>query len=159
MDILDNDIINLWQTLNKNNVLYIMVGGFATTIYGGSRITQDVDIWIKDTLANRQQLRKSLNELGYGDFEELETTQLIAGFSSIYLGSGIELDLMTSLKAFEQKEFDDCYISSTKAEIENVIVPFLHINQLIKEKETSARTKDLLDVEELKAIINQTQKQ
>lgn len=25
MDILDNDIINLWQTLNKNNVLYIMV--------------------------------------------------------------------------------------------------------------------------------------
>lgn len=159
MDILDDDIINLWQTLNKNNVLYIMVGGFATTIYGGSRITQDVDIWLKDTLANRQQLRKSLNELGYGDFEELETTQLVAGFSSIYLGSGIELDLMTSLKAFEQKDFDNCYTSSTKAEIENVIVPFLHINQLIKEKEATARIKDLLDVEELKAIINQTQKQ
>ena len=159
MDILDDDIINLWQTLNKNNVLYIMVGGFATTIYGGSRITQDVDVWIKDTLENRQQLRKSLNELGYGDFEELETTQLIAGFSSIYLGSGIELDLMTSLKAFEQKDFDHCYLSSTKAEIENVIVPFLHINQLIKEKEATARTKDLLDVEELKAIINQTSEQ
>lgn len=97
--------------------------------------------------------------MGYGDFEELETTQLIAGFSSIYLGSGIELDLMTSLKAFEQKDFDDCYTSSTKAEIENVIVPFLHINQLIKEKEATARTKDLLDVEELKAIINQTSEQ
>lgn len=91
MDILDNDIINLWQTLNKNNVLYIMVGGFATTIYGGSRITQDVDLWIKDTLENRQKLRKSLNELGYGDFEELETTQLIASFSSIYLGVVLSL--------------------------------------------------------------------
>lgn len=54
---------------------------------------------------------------------------------------------MTNLKAFEQKEFDNCYLSSTKAEIENVIVPFLHINQLIKEKEATARTKDLLDVE------------
>lgn len=158
MDLLDDDILNLWRTLNKNNVQYIMVGGFATTIYGGSRITQDVDVWIKDTLQNRKQLRLSLYELGYGDFEELETTQLIAGSNSIYLGSGIELDLMTSLKAFEQKDFDECYITSTKAEIENVIVSFLHINQLIKEKEATARTKDLLDLEELKAIINQMSK-
>ncbi|MCX6210326.1 MAG: hypothetical protein NTZ59_12720 [Bacteroidetes bacterium] len=153
MDILDDDIIKLWKTLNSNNVHYIMVGGFATTIYGGSRITQDVDVWIKDSVENRKQLRLSLNKLGYGDFEELETTQLIAGFSSIYLGSGIELDLMTSLKAFNQDNFDECYSLSTKALIDNTEVPFLHINQLLQEKQTNPRPKDLQDIEELNAII------
>lgn len=34
MDILDEEIINLWRLLNKHHVMYIMVGGFATTLHG-----------------------------------------------------------------------------------------------------------------------------
>jgi hypothetical protein len=32
------------------------------------------------------------------------------------------------------------------------VVPFLHINQLIEEKQATARPKDLLDIEELEKI-------
>lgn len=155
MDILDDDILNLWRTLNKNSVQYIMVGGFAAALYGVSKhLDYTAELWIKDTLENRKKLRQSLFELQYGDFKEIETTQLIAGFSSIYLASGIELDLMTSLKAFEQESFDECYKIATKALIDDIEVCFLHINQLIKEKQTIARTKDLFDIEELKAIVD-----
>jgi hypothetical protein len=68
-----------------------------------------MDLWIKDTLQNRKSLRKVLNELNLGDFEAIETTQFIPGFTSILLTSNFELDIMTSLKGFEQVKFDDCY--------------------------------------------------
>lgn len=30
MDILDDELLNFWRSLNNNQVRYIMVGGFAT---------------------------------------------------------------------------------------------------------------------------------
>jgi hypothetical protein len=36
MDILDEELIKFWKTLNANNVRYIMVGGFATRFHGFS---------------------------------------------------------------------------------------------------------------------------
>jgi len=153
MDILDDELLNLWKTFSKNNVQYIMVGGFAAILHGISRITQDVDIWIKDTHENRVQLRKSLADIGLGDFESIETQEFIPGWTTIYLGIGLELDLMTYLKLFPQTSFDDCYQLSYKATIDGIYIPFLHINHLMEEKLANGRPKDLLDLEDLKKII------
>lgn len=72
-----------------------MVDGFATNLHGFHRTTADIDIWIKDDFNNRENLRKSSNEIGLGDFEAIETTELIPGWTSINLDSGFELDIMT----------------------------------------------------------------
>lgn len=152
MDILDDEILRLWSLLNKNKTIYLMVGGFATTLHGFNRNTEDIDIWIKDTIENRVALRNTLNELGIGDFESIETTQFIPGYTSIVLNSGFELDIMSSLQGFEQIKFDDCYKVAPTAVIEEIPVKFLHINHLIEAKRASGRTKDLLDIEELEKI-------
>jgi len=34
MDLMDEGLLDFWGTLNKNNVQYIMVGGFAVNING-----------------------------------------------------------------------------------------------------------------------------
>ncbi len=39
MEILDHDLLNLWEKLNEFKVKYIMVGGFATNLHGFSRTT------------------------------------------------------------------------------------------------------------------------
>lgn len=156
MDILEEEILELWRLLEKNKVLYIMVGGFATTLHGFNRNTADIDLWIKDTKENRQSLRKVLNELDIGDFESIESTQFVPGFTSINLNSGFELDLMTDLNGLAQIKFDECYSIAPVALIENVQVKFLHINQLIEAKKASGRPKDLLDVEELEKIRRMT---
>lgn len=152
MDILDEEIIAFWRELANNRVKYIMIGGFAAILHGGSRITQDVDIWIEDTLENRINLRKTIANLNLGVFKELETIQFVPGWTSIYLTHGIELDILTYLKAFPQSKFSDCLNLAYVADIEGVSVPFLHINQLIEEKQATARPKDLLDIEELQKI-------
>jgi hypothetical protein len=159
MDILDEELLGLWESLSKNEVQYIMVGGFAAIMHGISRITQDVDIWIKDTPDNRFRLGKTINELGLGDYESFENIDFIPGWTTIYLGLGLELDIMTYLKLFPQTSFDDCYQKAYKAIINDISIPFLHINHLMEEKAANSRPKDLLDLEELKRIIEEEKKQ
>ena len=67
MDILDNELINFWKSLNEFNVQYIMIGGFAVNLHGFSRTTGDLDIWLKDELNNRRNLGKALNQFGYDE--------------------------------------------------------------------------------------------
>jgi hypothetical protein len=53
MDIFDEDLIAIWRTFAKNNLKYIMVGGFAVNLHGFNRTTGHIDIWIKDDEENR----------------------------------------------------------------------------------------------------------
>jgi hypothetical protein len=152
MDILDNEILQLWNLLHSHEVEYIMVGGFATNLHGFVRTTADIDIWIKDTLDNRKKLRAVLNDLEIGDFNLIETMDFLAGWTSIRLTSGFELDIMTSLKGFEKEKFENCFEIAPIAFIQNIPIRFLHLNHLIEEKKICARPKDLLDLIELEKI-------
>jgi len=56
------------------------------------------------------------------------------------------------MKGLEGYCFDECCQMATIAEIENVPVPFLHLNQLIANKKAVNRPKDKIDVTELEKI-------
>ena len=158
MGILDEDILLFWKYMYENDVAYMMVGGFATNLHGFSRTTADMDIWIKDSVDNRKKIQKVLNLLEIGDFESLETTELIPGWTSIVFGDGFELDIMTSMKSLPQKRFDECYQLAPTALINDIPVKFLHLNQLIETKKASARPKDLIDLIELEKIKKDSEK-
>ena len=152
MDILDDELIRFWKTLNENCVRYIMVGGFATRFHGFNRSTDDLDMWLEDTIENRKHLRNAFSELGYGDFASLETMQFVPGWTNFYIGGGIELDIMTSMKGLENLSFNECLEMASIADLEDAQVPFLHINHLIANKKIVNRPKDQVDVIELEKI-------
>ncbi|HEY4108080.1 nucleotidyltransferase [Puia sp.] len=152
MDILDDELIKFWKILNENGVRYIMVGGFAIRFHGFNRSTDDLDMWLEDTIANRKHLRKAFSELGYGDYVSLETMQFVPGWTSFYIGGGIELDIMTAMKGLENITFAECLEMASVADLEGAKVPFLHINHLIANKKIVNRPKDQVDVIELEKI-------
>jgi len=152
MDILDEGLLRFWKTLNDNGVKYIMVGGFATRFHGFNRSTDDLDIWLHDTLDNRKRLRLAFRELGYGDFQSFETMQFVPGWTSFYVENAIELDIMTSMKGIEDLSFLECLEIASVADLEGVVVPFLNINQLIDNKKAVNRPKDQIDVIALEKI-------
>ena len=152
MDVLDEDLTKFWKILNQNGVRYIMVGGFATRFHGFNRSTDDLDMWLEDTIENRKNLRKSFQALGYGDFPSLETMQFVPGWTNFYIGSGIDLDIMTTMKGLETIPFSECLKMASVADLEGVEVPFLHINHLIENKKKVNRPKDQVDVIELEKI-------
>lgn len=152
MDLLDEDLLEFWATLNRHGVKYIMVGGFAVNMNGFIRATKDTDLWLQDSVENRKNFREAYAELGYGDFPSLETMQFVHGWTQFYLAQGIILDIMTGMKGLEDVSFEECYEQAQIADLEGVKVPFLHINHLLANKKAVGRPKDQIDVLELEKI-------
>lgn len=78
--------------------------------------------------------------------------QFVPGWTQMTLPNGFPLDIMTELKGLENYTFDDWLSRAIWAEIEDVRVPFLHLNQLLAAKEAANRPKDQIDLEELRRI-------
>jgi hypothetical protein len=152
MDVFDQELLKFWRSLNQNGVLYIMVGGVATIFHGYSRMTEDIDIWIKDTVENRRSLRTAFREYGMGDFFMIERLQIVPGWTYFHLNNGIRLDLMINVKGLEDLGFDSCLEVASVAEIYDVKVPFLHLNHLLSAKKAANRPKDQLDITYLEQI-------
>jgi len=152
MDMLDEDLLRFWKYLGIYNVSYIMVGGFATRFHGFNRATDDLDLWLEDTIANRKNLRSAFKALDYGDFPSLETMEFVPGWTSFYVGDRINLDIMTSMKGLENFTFANCFEEASVAELDGIKIPFLHINQLILNKKAVSRPKDQIDIIELEKI-------
>jgi len=151
MDLMDENLLNFWKSLNHFGVNYIIVGGVAVNLHGYSRTTKDIDIWIKDIKENRRQLGLAFAQFGYDEIN-LEDFQFIPGWTDFYIGSGIRLDILIELVGLEGYSFDECLNIASIAEIENIPVPFLQINQLIANKKAVNRPKGQIDVMELEKI-------
>lgn len=152
MDVFDEELLKFWRSLEEHQVVYIMVGGVATNLNGYQRSTEDIDIWIEDTLENRKKLRSALFVYGMGDYQIIEQMQFVPGWTDFNLKNGTRLDIMTSMKGLENFTILDCLAVSQIAEIDGVKIPFLHINQLITNKRAVNRPKDQLDVIYLEKI-------
>ena len=83
-------------------------------------------------MENRKNLRKSFGELGYGDFEMLETIQFVPGLMNFKISGGIELDILTEMKGLEYLAYRECLDMASIADREGAKVPFF--NPLIENK-------------------------
>lgn len=129
-----------------------MIGDYAIKLHGYQRFTGDLDIWFKDTLENRHQLRKAFISCNMGDYPMIESKQFLPDWTEFYLNNSLRLDILTDMKGLEEFTFDECLQMASVADIENAKIPFLHINQLIVNKKTVNRPKDQIDVLALEKI-------
>jgi predicted nucleotidyltransferase len=152
VDVFDENLLAFWKALQQNKVQYILIGGYAINFHGFQRFTGDMDIWLKDTLQNRQALRNTFVDCNMGDYPMVETMQFIPGWTEFHLNNGLTLDILTEMKGLEDYTFDECLQMASIADIDGVNIPFLHINQLIKNKQVIDRPKDRIDVIALEKI-------
>lgn len=152
MDVFDEDLLYFFRTLQEHHVKYILVGGYAVNFHGYPRYTGDIDLWLKDTKENRQQLRKVFINCEMGDFPMIETMEFVPGWTEFHLNNSLVLDILTEMKGLEAYTFDECLQMASVAEIDHVQVPFLHLNQLIENKKVINRGKDQIDVIALESI-------
>lgn len=149
---MNSQIIEIWKYFYLNKVNYLTIGGFAVNIYGYSRNTGDIDIFIEDSIENRENLRIALKQLGIGDFKNINTMQFIPGWTDITLNFNLRLDIMTSVKGIENLSFKELLEKAYIAEINSIPVYFIDYDNLIIAKRAANRPKDILDIEELEKI-------
>ncbi|WP_264565019.1 nucleotidyltransferase [Flavobacterium sp. N3904] len=149
---MNSQIVEIWKYFSLNKVKYLTIGGFAVNIYGYGRNTGDIDIFIEDSIENRENLREALKQAGIGNFENLNTMQFIPGCTDITLNFNLRLDIMTSVKGLENTKFEQLLEKAYIAEISDIPVYFIDYENLIIAKKAANRPKDLLDIEELEKL-------
>ncbi len=149
---MNSQIIEIWKYFSLNKVKYLTIGGFAVNIYGYGRNTGDIDIFIEDSVENRENLRLALKHSGIGDFKNMSTMQFIPGWTDVTLNFNLRLDIMTSVKGLENKTFEQLLEKAFIAEISDIPVYFIDYENLIIAKKAANRPKDLLDIEELEKL-------
>jgi hypothetical protein len=63
-NIFNEDFRDFIAILNKHEVKYILVGGYAVVLHGYRRTTGDLDIWVNQTKENYLRLIKVYREFG-----------------------------------------------------------------------------------------------
>lgn len=145
MGTLPTDFKEFIKLLNKNNVQYLVIGGYAVVYHGYVRSTNDIDIWIDISKENIKRLLKALEEFGFSSLnlkeEDFSPNQIIQlGYPPS------RIDLITTPAGVD---FETCYKTKEQATIDNINISIIDLTNLIKTKKASNRTRDLADVEEL----------
>jgi len=144
--VLSQDFREFIKLLNYNHVRYLVVGGYAVAFHGHPRYTKDIDIWIWVSKNNAKKLLKTLDEFGFSSLDLKEEDFLEPGYV-IQLGyPPNRIDILTQVTGLE---FDLRYSSKMELDVEGIIVNFLDLENLKKNKRAVGRFQDLADLESL----------
>lgn len=146
------EMLQLLSVFQKHKVDYLIVGGFAVNRYGYNRTTGDLDIYLRDTKQNRKNLIEAIDEMGYGRYDMLIDTPIIAGYCEVLMDDGMYADLMTDIPGLNKENYDEYLNMATVDVVQGFEIKFLHYNHLLENKKATNRIKDQLDVQELERI-------
>jgi len=147
MNILNEDFQDFIKSLNRFNVEYMLVGGYAVILRGYSRSTGDMDIWVNKTEANYQQLHSAITEFGLPAAAVMSDKFFSNEYDVFSFGKPpFAIEIMTALKGLT---FMPAYEQSTIEQVNGIPVRVIHLNHLIEAKRAAGRNKDLNDLENL----------
>jgi len=142
-----NEFIHL---LNKHNVKYVMVGGWAVIFEGYSRTTGDIDFLIEISEENAEKILKVLEDF-WGSSIGFAKEDFMKEDEVIMMGRApFRIDILTSISGIT---FNEVYKSSKIYYDGNLEIRCIGIEGLIKNKKASGRLKDLADAEKLEKIL------
>ena len=152
IDLFTREHQELLSALIKNQVSFMLVGGYAVIHYGYDRNTGDMDIWLKPGNDNRNKLIPALGDFGIKDehLEILRKMDFTHPVPVFYFGNEPRrIDFVTIIS---NVTFEDAIQKVNYIKSGNIHIPVIDYNQLILSKLTSGRMKDKADVEELERI-------
>ena len=144
--VLNQDFKEFIQSLNDNEVRYLVVGGYAVALHGYPRYTKDMDVWVDMTPENASKIVKALDQFGFSSLG-VKASDFTEPDQMLQLGNPPRrIDILTTIPGVI---FSECYTSHTTVDIEGVSVKFIDFENLKKNKKASGRYQDLADLENL----------
>ena len=153
-------ILEVVKALKRHNVKYAIIGGYALAFHGIVRATMDVDLVISLTQAQLKNVEQALQSLRLTSRLPLNAIEVFR-FRKEYIKKrnliawsfvdfsdptrAVDILLITSLTAFNTKTFT----------IKNYKIEVVSLKDLLKMKQRSKRTKDQLDIQLIKKVLNE----
>jgi predicted nucleotidyltransferase len=152
-------VLNVCKTLNKHSVEYLIVGGTAVALHGFFRHSyapsghlaekHDLDFWYNSTYPNYFKLLNALEDLGQDvtKFKADSTPDPKKSFFRIEFDK-FTVDFLPELPGLSK--FRSSFNERDISKIDDIEVPFINYHDLIINKQTQARPKDIEDIKQLK---------
>lgn len=145
VNLFNEDFREFIQSLNINNVEYLLIGGYAVILHGYIRSTGDMDVWVHKTEENYENLIKALHQFGVPVISKSE----FLGNEFDVWGFGKEPNKIEIMNYVKGIEFQDAYLKSDIYHDDNLSIRFIQIKHLLMAKEAAGRYKDKNDIEQL----------
>ncbi len=143
---LPKDLREFVESLNSNEVEYVIVGAFALAFHGLPRYTGDIDILVRPSLENAQKLTRAIAGFGFSSVG-LAAADFLEPNRVIQLGlAPNRIDLLTSITGLD---FDEVWQDRVPSELDNLPVAFIGRGSLMKNKRATGRAQDKADLEAL----------
>jgi len=147
------DIQEFLYLLFKHQVKYVIVGGEAVIFYGHARLTGDIDIFYESSVENAGKLYEALAVFWEGEIPGLRRLEELLE-PGIIIQFGVppnRIDLINKIEnVFFKEAWEDKVSEVVTLKAQTVSVYFIGLNQLIKNKESLDRPKDMEDLKYLK---------
>jgi len=143
---LSKDLREFIECLNSNKVEYLIVGALAVSWHGFPRYSGDIDFLVRPTKENAQMVLGAIAQFGLGSLA-ISAADLTSPGTVIQLGrEPNRIDLLTSVTGVT---FDEAWEGRCPGELDGVAVSFIGRADLLRNKEATGRSKDLIFVAEL----------
>jgi predicted nucleotidyltransferase len=144
---LSKDLREFIECLNSNRVEYLIVGAFAVSWHGFPRYSGDVDFLVRPSAPNAEHVIRAIAQFGLASLG-ITVSDLDVPGKVIQIGfEPNRIDLMTSITAVT---FDEAWASRSSGQLDGIEVNFIGRAELLRNKESTGRSKDLIDVIELR---------
>lgn len=155
MDILHPEFILFLTCATKNNLRYLLIGGYAVNFYGYNRNTNDLDVWLAPTNENKDAFIQTLLCMKYSEEEvaPLYKEDFTIPFKADIGSPSADIDVLTFVHP--NISFDEAEKNKEVFVVEGkMVMNFVPYKFLKEMKLLAARDKDLFDVARLEELRN-----
>ena len=97
---------DVFESFQKNNVKYVVIGGVASVLHGVPRTTFNLDILIEASSDNAQRLLKALTDAGFGTATLTNPDDLVANEITVFADK-VRIDVQTQTPGLK---FQDAWL-------------------------------------------------
>lgn len=149
---LEKDYEEFIELLNEHDIQYLIVGAYAVSYYARPRNTGDIDFFISNSSKNITKLLRVLKEFGFTSLD-LQIDDFQGEDNILQLGyEPVRIDIMTDISGVS---FQEAYSNRQRDKLGDQVVNFISLNDLIRNKRASDRTKDKADAELLEKFLGE----
>ena len=143
---LNPDYRDMLSAFEEAGVEYLVVGAYALAAHGQPRATGDIDLWVRPSLANAEQVMQALQEFG-APLKSVSVKDFQTPGMVFQIGvTPRRIDILTSIDGVE---FDAAWKERLEVEIDEVLIPVLSREHVIQNKRALGRAQDRADIEKL----------
>ncbi len=143
------DFEELLRLLEKHNVDYMIVGGYAVAFHGHPRFTKDIDVFFDATPANIESIQKALCEFGFSLSDVPSDLFLEPGSILTFGAAPVRVDIINEIDGVRYADARDNRVRGRYGAVE---VYFIGRDDLILNKQSTSRTQDKADAEALEEM-------